>query len=276
LLEDGIELAKAKIEGVTSSNHADSERTQSELSPFRDLFGVVEFYGAAVDESNASFTYDLSNLSPHDDRGVFVDAEAHDFRILGDCDEQTIETPQLRKVRVDDCLEGQKSQARSDVLLDEISFLVDLVAGESQLGEGRCAGTRSTDDPATYVIVPDRIADRRSAQHCDELYLVAAAEEYSARPCDGPGDAAVHRIFARLDDRKHHFAGVGSEKISFPVLRASAHVLRRGRYARDGAALSPARELDECAERVACGRAGAPDEYERPRANDRCDSFCLR
>src|SRR5665647_435879 len=172
-------------------------------------------------------------------------------------------------MRIDDGLETEQSESRPDVLLDKISILIDFVTGKSQLSQSSSSRARAADHAAAHVIVPDCIADGGSAQKGYELYLIPAAKKDSARFCDLFCERPILCILARLNVREDDVAGLRDLEIRFPVLCASAYVLRCRSDADYRTALRCARQFYECAERVAGCGAGAANEDECARTDYR-------
>src|SRR5207237_3062994 len=140
-----------------------------------------------------------SNLALHHQRGVLVDSESHQRREFRDRHEQSIESPPLSEVRVDEGVVAKQSKPGTDVLLDEFSFLIDLVSGERRLRKRRRASAGAADDRTVQIRIPDRCLEWGSAQRRDELDLISAAEENSASVAQPLCELQVGRMIARFD-----------------------------------------------------------------------------
>jgi hypothetical protein len=264
LVEQSLQFACAKIEAVTGADNTDAQRTQGELPPLRDFFRVVEYDTPTIDESHASASHDSRSLAMDDHRCVLIDTEPHHFTIRGDRNEQSIETAALGEVRVDQRTEAEQAEARTDVLIDELSFVVDLVAGESELGKRSSARAGSADDSSTLVVIPDRTADSGSGESRDQLYLIASSEEHRARALDRRGDRRVISIFAVFDDREDHLACLRPCEITLPPVGGGARITRCGGDADDRTTFDSVRVLDESPKCWTTRGRRASDQDQRP------------
>src|SRR5258706_12750492 len=96
---------------------------------------IVESYAASIDERHTAFSHDTRDFAFYDHRGVLIQSESHDLRIVRDCDEQTIKSSALREVRIDQCFEAEQAQSGTDVLLHELSLFIHFIACKRHLGE---------------------------------------------------------------------------------------------------------------------------------------------
>src|SRR6266542_2960553 len=262
LVEQCLELSRSQIEAVAGSDDSHSKRAQRQLTPLRNLLSIVESYAATVYERDSAASLDGGDLALNDHRSILVDSQPHHLTVRCDRDEQPIQAATLREMRVDQRSEAEQPESRTDVLLDELPFIVDFIAGEGELSECSCPGARSANDATPSEMVPDRFSNRRSAQRRDQLYLVSAAEKDAARSRDRSGDGRVVGILAVFDAREDDVASFGPDEIALPAVRACSRVARRGGDSDDGASFDGLRALQECAQCCAPGSGRAADENE--------------
>ncbi len=251
-----------EIELLTSADDADAKRTDRELVTFRHVRGVVESHAAPVDKCHSAVPHHRPDLAPDDERGVLVDAESHQRRKLGHGHEETIQSATLSKVSVDESVITEETETRANVLFDQLSLFIHFVSCERRFGQ-RC-GTRArpTNDRAVDERIPDCFLQRRAAQRRDQLHLITAADEDSARIAHLFDDLLIRRVVAILDQRNGYVGRAGLPEIGEPHVSRYANLARRSREADDGSVFFCARHLDEAADRRTRRSRTASDEDE--------------
>src|SRR4029079_4629663 len=250
-----VEIARAGIEMVFRSDDSDAQMAQRKLPALVQLLRVVEQHRlSSVDERHAARADDLTNPVAHDERRVFVDADAEEAGVLWHDEKQSLEPAALREVRVDDRVEPEKPEARPDVLLDEIAFDVHLTAGHRQLGERGGAGARAGDGRAALVRASDRRACIGASELRDQLDLIAAPEEHAGGIADHRGDLAVPLFIDSIEHRNSNVANARTAQHSRPIPAGLLGLGARRREADHRTRSSSVDEIDEAAQRVTVSR----------------------
>src|SRR6266550_2033808 len=172
-------------------------------------------------------------------------------------------------MRIDQRLESEQSQARTDVLLDEFSFFIDFISCKRELCERCRACARSADESSASIVLPNRLAHRRTAQSRHQLDLISAAEENSAGLFDQLHDAWVARLFAGLHNRNLHLFESGGVKITPPPSCARPDISRGCCQSDDRTFAIRRCETSERTERITVWTGSTTEEDERSRARAR-------
>src|SRR5215213_8019167 len=128
-LDQPNELSRLQIEQLSRPDQPDAKMTQRQLATLLHLARVVEAHRVAtVHGRDAALADHLADRATHHQARVLVDAEPHELRVAGDRDEQTMQSPALREVRIDERSEAEQAESGADVHLHLLAVLVDLTA----------------------------------------------------------------------------------------------------------------------------------------------------
>src|SRR5205085_1195915 len=126
---------------------------------------------------------------------------------------------------------SEQPQTRSNVLRNELTLLIELIASECCLGQCSSTGARPADYRAAHVCSPNRIADRRAAQNAHKFYLVTASKKNRVCLVDQCDNRRVASLLARRN--QGNLAGVSARSIEAaePVRCHSGDIFRGRREA---------------------------------------------
>ena len=160
---------------------------------------------------------------------------------------------------------SEQAEARADVLLHELAFIVDFISCERRFSECRRTRARPADYRAVRVCIPDRFFEWRAAECRNELHLIAPAQKDSASVPNLLDDCRIARMVARFDQRNRQISGTGCLEIGEPGVAREPHLTgSRGETDNRGARLR-FRELDERSDGLTRGRRAPADQYESSR-----------
>ena len=150
----------------------------------RDLPGVRVGAGT-VDDRDAPAADDLEHLvGPDDARGVLVDADAEQRRVLGDDGQQASESVALLEVLVDDDA-GQDAEPGGHLGHALARRPAARPEGHHVAAHGARAGARAGHDSAVPMALQDGLGEPRAADRRAQAELVAAGQEDAGRIAHG-------------------------------------------------------------------------------------------
>jgi hypothetical protein len=247
-----VEVARPQIQVVFRSDDTNAEVAERQLASAVQVARVVEAHGvASVHERHPSRADDFTPLAAHHERRILIDSHTEQLSVRRDDEKESLQSPTLGEVRVDDGVVAEQAEAGPEVLLDEIPFLIDFAAGHGQLRECGGAGARPADDATLLVFLVDRARRLGPAERRNQFHLVTTSEEDTIGSRDALRYAPIGGDVWTVEDRDLDAGGAGRPEPRLPFLAGGFGFRAGGGESDDSPLAASVDELDERPERMA-------------------------